>query len=188
MLEQIHFEKCYLVIPLPNSFYVEYSRFLSEIKKIIPDAKNEDPKWAHITLYYLGIQTDDLLKEIDDIVKPLSNMLLNTKIRISSIQHFEKENPYVLYLDIEDMGGLYDFNKLLCDKLGKYNFQEHPYTPHLTLSRLKDDSSKQLYIQNVEFFRNLTKNVNFEFTIDQLELRGMDPSENLEKKIFYTYR
>lgn len=188
MEQQIHYEKCYVGLPLPQEFLEKYKKILNAIKNVIPDAILEDYNWSHITIYFLGLQTDGLLLDISETIKPTIREIIGTKLKIKGLKHFEDNDPRVLYLDIEDLGGLNSYNGKLCNFLSKYNFQEHKFTPHLTLARLRDDNSKHLYRQNEHVLKEFTKDSDFEFSIDQIQIRGKDPQENLKKKILFSFK
>ena len=180
-------EKCYVGIRLPQSFRDDYLEIQAEIKHLIPGAELDDPDWAHVTLFYLGTQSDPHLTEISQTLSSNLKYLKPPEIKFLGIDFFVPQDPKVIFLKLDQTPSLMELNQKLVEILSEYNFPENSFVPHITIARTRDNDSIRLARINEDIIYKIGSNINFDTTINEIELRGRDPDKNYNRFIFQKF-
>ncbi len=108
--------------------------------------KWEPRKKLHVTLHFLGYLDDD---EIEKVKNVLSKIRFESfKAKLADYDFFpSKKQTRVVVFDIYSENKIESLQKMVGDKLCKYNFfkpEKRKYKAHLTFGRVKNISQKEI--------------------------------------------
>src|SRR5436189_4491765 len=95
------YTSCFLGIPLPQKYLKEFGRVSEDIRTIDSSIETVHPQTPHITIYYLNKQSQYVLEEINENIKPFNDILNKVTLTIGGFGYFTKDNPKVLFLDVK---------------------------------------------------------------------------------------
>lgn len=116
-----------------------------ELKKTNNILKFVDPNLAHLTLVFLGEQTEERVEEIKEVMAEIE--LPKMKFELKGIGVFPNQN-YIRVIWTEVVGDtviLEKIHKELVEKLNarKFKFDTKPLKPHVTIARVKAIKNKE---------------------------------------------
>lgn len=115
-------------------------------------AKNQRVKWVHpnnihLTLKFLGAISTGIIVDIVDALKLISVDVFPFRLTLTSPGAFPNtKTPRVLFVGIGgDTKNLIALQKLIDYQIGLLGFkpENRPFSPHLTLGRVRDNSTSQ---------------------------------------------
>jgi RNA 2',3'-cyclic 3'-phosphodiesterase len=112
---------------------LETSRFKKDINWVFPDE-------CHSTLVFIGEVPDESVKEICDLVDPITKVAKPFRMKLEGIRAFGK-SARVIWAAIKDGNKeLEQLHSRLTAVLGPagYYSEKKRYSPHITLARIKD--------------------------------------------------
>lgn len=173
------YESCFVGIPLPDERRQELEGLLRDIRQINPLLEASDLNASHITICYLGNQTESSLQEI---FKDLSEIDLPKGIEliVGGFGHFQQnDKPIVIFLNVQYPQALRDFYEAVTEVLAKYCDVNSnlPFHPHLTVVNLKSPQAQQSFAGSLSSLQPRLDEVNWEFKITEVVLYGIDPTE-----------
>ena len=136
--------RTFIGIEIENTVISEISQELSYLKNQFPNINWIRPENIHITLKYLGnVEPNDLRKVFSEIAKiGLSEAPFSLEIESTGVLP-DLRRPKVVYAGCgfggNELISLQNKIAKTCDTLG-YPFEKKPYTPHITLGRIKKPS------------------------------------------------
>jgi 2'-5' RNA ligase len=181
------FYNCFIGFPLSSEFKHELQIIQKKLHAYMPNAAILDPLEAHITLYYLGKQSEKDLEEISDILYEEQDIIKGEEFKISDLGIFYRqlnsENiPYVLYLKVAHTDRLITLREHLASHLDSYNKDDdRGFVPHLTLGRLKTTEAEIQFKEHSKMVENLLSTVDWQFKLKEVYIYG---KENLESSKF----
>ncbi len=134
--------RLFIAIEVPD----EVSNYLKQIQKEINE-KSTKPKTFHITLKFLGEITE---KEYKNIKENLSKIKFKPfKLKLNKIGFFPDERKIkVIWVGFKDNRELIKLQNQVENATKEYK-QDHPFSPHLTLARIKFVKDKRAFIESL---------------------------------------
>ncbi len=141
----------------------ELKNFIISMKK---EFSNEKFKWVdfknfHITLKFLGDTPENLIPQIDSVLKNIAKNFNKFDLQLKGIGIFKDiTNPKVLWIGLEDNKILTNLFNNIDKNLEFLGFkrENRKFSPHLTISRIKYLKNKKALLQKI--LNNCNKNWN----------------------------
>jgi 2'-5' RNA ligase len=189
--QQKYYENCFLGIPIPEEFEEKFKSLLRQVKDIDPnltpvDIDKLDP---HITIYYLDKQDETSLSQIAAIAESSKDLLKGTLLKIGKMGYFRKDNPFVIFLDVNSSKELTQYYQQMVTKLTKYfsSDKKQEFHPHMTVARMENETAQKSFRQNKSRLSEVLNNITWEFQIKELVVYGIDPADTSKShKRLYT--
>ncbi len=168
------YKASFIGIQFSKDLKEQFSKLLTELKELVPNLDTTNAKVPHITLAFLSEQSEENLIAIKEKIKA------NIKAGEVSIKGFGFFTNYnlVLYLNVNLSSELLDLQKDLSEQLKDYikETDQKPFVPHLTLGRIRDQRAIDEFfdLDKKEKVRQFLKNVQFDFTIENIAIYGVD--------------
>ncbi|MCB8964799.1 MAG: RNA 2',3'-cyclic phosphodiesterase [Bacteroidales bacterium] len=128
------------------------------LKAILPreSATWVNPGTTHITLLFLGETPINQIGRIGNILREMLTSFPAFNLTIKGIGTFGTPNPKVIWLGADYSKELMELKRLVDEALNPmgYSDRDKPYTPHLTLGRIKRLNNPNLLINELEANRN----------------------------------
>ena len=172
----------FLGIPLPQKYLKEFEQLLADIHSIDSSIETVRPQTPHITIYYLNKQSQYVLEEINDAIKPFSNILNKVALKIEGFNYFTKDNPKVLFLDVKYPKALINFKNKVSEVLGKYSAADNnlPFRPHMTIGRIKTIQGQQSFKENGNEILARLERIRWSFKVNEIILYGVNSTKLTE--------
>ena len=134
-------------------------------------------------MYYLGRQTSDELEIIMDRLNGLNFSENFSEITLHGFDYFTQKHPRTIYIKPEPKNELIKLNAILVKRIGEFNFQEKPFTPHLTIARIRDPETQYRFENNLNEIANLLNTLNWRFPLVEMKLCA---TNYMDEKKFWT--
>jgi len=161
----------------------EIAEFENKIKQTGAIVKLVEPKNIHITLKFLGDTDEELIEEIEEIMKKSVEGIPPFNIQLRSTGVFPNENYIkVVWIGIDNGDQIGAIAKDLDEKLSKIGFktENREFSAHLTIARVKSAKNKDQLLQIIEKFKE------FEFADIKVESIKLIKSELTQKGPIYS--
>jgi RNA 2',3'-cyclic 3'-phosphodiesterase len=134
--------RCFLAIDPPEEILQEIGRIQGRLQRLIGgDVRWVRPEAIHLTLKFFGDIPESAVADIAAVVEPTAAGAAPFSLEIGGTVVFpDQRRPRVLWLGMNgDVPRLLVFQQELERALGVIGFpeEERPFTPHLTLARIK---------------------------------------------------
>ena len=126
---------------------------ISQISQKLPDLRWVDPTGIHLTLAFLGELTDEQLVEAIYAAEEAAQKAIPFAYRLKGLGIFgSPHQPRVIWMGVEDLPSgkiqgspLQQVHRVLSKELELRGFEveKRPFSPHLTLARLKQPLSPE---------------------------------------------
>ncbi len=131
---------------------------LVEMQPVIKGARSVLPDNIHLTLAFLGNVDDSLLPKIVEALKSISLGSFDLALKASG--YFgSKRFPRTLWVGVDSSEGLDLLQKMVVKELDReeIEFEHRKFSPHLTISRLKNVSYEEIasYIVSQSLFTSM---------------------------------
>ena len=152
-----------------------------QVEAIKQSMANESMRWAecsglHLTLFFFGETSPVFIAEFDEFLQTLTSKMKPFDLFVKGLGFFGlKDNPKILYLDIEPnamLNLLQDKISFFAEKNG-FNVNIHDYTPHITLARIKSVRSIDDFLQTIKSYGD---KVSWQFKVDRVALYKSESS------------
>lgn len=176
------FSSYFIGIPLPQKYQQDFEDLQVDISQINPLFKTTYPKTPHITICYLGKQSQFALPSIAADVKKHLGILKGAKLRVGGFGYFGKNKPRVLFLDVQYPPQLHEFNKVISTSLSIYSAVDNnlPFHPHLTIAWVGAPKAQAVFKVSELELRSRLKKVSWTFDITEVVLYGVDSTKKPE--------
>lgn len=173
---------CFIGIPIPEKYQQNYNDLLEKITQINPLFKQPDLKIPHITVCYLGKQSQADLQKIAEKVKKSLKILKNVQLEIGGFGYFKGNDPKILFLDVDYPASLKEFNKVVTKSLSVYLTTEKtlPFIPHVTVAWVGDPEAQQAFKSDQAKLKVILDKVSWPFKITEVVLYGADSARQPE--------
>ena len=170
------YTSCFLGIPLPEQYQIEFEKLLMDIGKIYPDLETVYPETPHLTIYYLDRQSQLVLPEIVGTVAEYSSMLSGCSLKIGNLGFFRPGDPRVLFLKVKYPLALTNFNEVIATKLVNFTTEDDnlPFHPHMTVARMETEMAQLSFARNKSLLEKIMSQIYWNFPITELVLYGVD--------------
>lgn len=141
--KNITYRRLFIAIELEDSIKDHILSFQKELKNsVLGDVKWVERENFHLTIKFLGETPENLIDDIKSILDETSYYFEPFYISLEGFGAFPSlKSPRVLWIGIEEgLGGLEKVFDFIEKRLVKKGFkkEDRPFSPHLTLGRVKD--------------------------------------------------
>jgi 2'-5' RNA ligase len=138
--------RLFIAIDLPEEWKSALAQVESSIGWLGRGVKWVNPHSVHLTLRFLGEASDSLLPEIENSLKAACRESEPFSMRLKGTGVFPKaKRPRVYWVGIEAPDALMQLQARIEAEMQRIGFEaeDHEFTPHLTLARIKDPIGKE---------------------------------------------
>lgn len=147
--------RAFIAVDIPVSQKV--TNIINELKKIQINAKIVEIENMHLTLKFLGDTDENLIDEIEKIIKYSTKDMENFEITLKSMGVFPNQNYIkIAWIGVENAEPLKKIAGTIDDKLHKLGFKKEirPFSAHLTIARIKSAKNKEKLIQLINKYQD----------------------------------
>ena len=147
--------RSFIAVDIPEEVKKELALLINFFQKAEADIRWAKTENLHLTLKFLGEQTDQQIEKIKQSLEEIAVVQKSFQIRLSKLGGFPAiDHPRVLWVGVEQEGG-----DLLVDLVEKIEFamitlgfeqEEKSFSPHLTLGRIKSGKNLQKLVKIVK--------------------------------------
>ena len=130
----------------------------NEIKKTGANIKLVEPKNMHLTLKFLGDTNEELIDEIEKIIKESVEGIEPFNIQLKGTGVFPNPNYIkVIWIGIQNGEQIIAIAQKIDEKISKLGFkkEKRKFSPHLTIGRVKSAKNKDKLITVLEKYKDI---------------------------------
>lgn len=156
--------RSFIAIELDEEIKQTLASLIEKLKASGADVKWVKPENIHLTLKFLGHISKEKIDGIKRILDNAKDIFKPFRIILSDLGAFPKPSyPRVIWVGIKDGENnskkIYDFMEKGLEKIG-FQKEERPFSPHLTIGRVKSPKNRESLKSNIENLKNsLTKSL-----------------------------
>lgn len=157
--------------------------FEQEIKKTGADVKLVEPQNIHITVKFLGDVDENLIDEIEQIMKDSVKEIKSFTIQLKGTGVFPNQNYIrVIWIGIKEAQMIETISDSIDEKLSELGFKKEKrgFSSHLTIGRVKTAKNKQRLLEIIENY------VDVEFSRQEINSIKLKKSDLTSKGPIYT--
>jgi len=132
------------------------------------------PEGIHLTLKFLGNVSSQKISEITGVMEQASRGIRPFQLQLTEVGAFPNmRRPRVVWVGIKgEIDKLIGWQQRLDDGLVPLGFakEARPFTPHLTLARIRENCSREDNIRFGEMLGKAQVEVDYKFTVSSLNL------------------
>lgn len=150
--------RCFIAVEIPDAMKEAVHEIIAELKKTGADVKWVPAENIHITLKFLGNTEEGLVEAIKEGLSKKLTAYHPFYIKISGIGYFPaKRPPRVIWVGIEESGDLLSLYEAVESEVVRLGFipEERPFSPHLTIGRVKSARRTPQLLEKIEKIRQL---------------------------------
>jgi len=132
--------------------------FENKIKKTGAAVKLVDPESMHLTLKFLGDTDEDLINEIEKIIKESSQGIKPFKIKLEGTGVFPNKNYIkIIWIGVNDGEQIIPIAEKIDEEISNLGFkkEKRKFSAHLTIGRVKTAKNKDELIQIIEEYNEI---------------------------------
>ena len=148
--------RAFIAIDIPVSQNV--TECINELKKLQINAKIVETENMHLTLKFLGDTDENLIDEIEKIIKDTIINIQPFEIILKNLGIFPNQNYIkVVWIGVENTEPLKKIAETIDTKLNNLGFEKEkrPFSVHLTIARIKSAKNKEKLIQLINKYQNI---------------------------------
>lgn len=122
----------------------EVAHSLSLLRGGIPGARWIDPENYHLTLRFIGDVDDGIARDVTQMLGSVSRRAFD--ISLNGLDQFGGKKPRAVFASVAGNGALVELqadHERILQRLGLPP-EQRKFTPHITLARLRDSSSREV--------------------------------------------
>lgn len=130
--------RCFIAIPLPKKLQQQICRLQQDIRQAVPQLKPVPANNLHLTLHFLGEQTQDQLAKITSAMLSIAQNKNIFNVTVAGPDCFpDQQQAKILYLGFAPSTELAEIHQLLATALTALNMapDPRPWRPHITIGR-----------------------------------------------------
>lgn len=139
--------RTFVALEMNDALQSHLAGIIRQVAQALPGIRWVDPASIHLNLAFLGELTDEQLAEAIEATEMVAQQACPFSYRLSRFGTFgSPRNPRVIWMGIEEPTGSLAFvHRILNQQLLQRGFEvdTRPFSPHLTLARLKSPLSSQ---------------------------------------------
>ncbi len=167
--------RSFIAVELPEDIKKELKRVQTELALDgYSFVKSVSPEGIHLTLKFLGGVPANKIKDIVVVMEQASQGVKPFELQLQEIGAFPNfRRPRVLWVGIKgDVDKLIAWQQRLDNGLVPLGFakENRPFTPHLTLARVRETCSPADRLRLGEAVSNSQVQVDYKFTVNSLSL------------------
>ncbi len=179
-----YYDSCFIGIPIPTIYYNKLT-YISDITRNISDKISVvDFHTSHITLYYMGKQSEDILRHTKSIVKRHITLLRKNSLQATGMGYFNKRNPRVIYIDVLTQDMLHNFRQTISQRLTNLAPENNKkeFHPHITVGRIKGYEVQKEFKKNLDLLMDAYAKVYIDFIIEHVCIFGIDREAKVKQR------
>jgi RNA 2',3'-cyclic 3'-phosphodiesterase len=143
--------RTFIALALNEKLQRFLGEIISQVSQELPDLRWVDPNGIHLTLAFLGELSDEQLAEAIRASEEAAHKATPFEYRLKGLGIFgSPQQPRVIWMGVEDLPSgkvqgspLQHLHRVLSKELELRDFEveKRPFSPHLTLARLKQSLS-----------------------------------------------
>ncbi len=143
--------RTFIALELNEALQRFLGEIISQVSQALPDLRWVDPTGIHLTLAFLGKLSDEQLVEAIHASEEAAHKATTFEYRLKGLDIFgTPQQPRVIWMGVEDLPSgkvqgspLQQLHRVLSKELELRGFEveKRPFSPHLTLARLKQPLS-----------------------------------------------
>jgi 2'-5' RNA ligase len=148
--------RCFIAVTLPEETKKALGSVITEMKKAEADVKWVPAGNIHLTLKFLGNTDASRVPEITESLGKKLSHYNSFYITIAGVGCFPSEKrPRVIWVGIEDADILGDIQKEIDSVMVRFGYapEERPFSPHLTIGRVRSPKRVTELMNRFEDFR-----------------------------------
>lgn len=173
----------FIALEIPNDKGAQFQAIQTSLHTLIPQAKLTTSDKIHLTLAFIGEQSDLLINQLTDIIKRASFQIPPFEVTPAYIDGFPTiHNPSVLWVGVKgDIDKLFLMHERIKDGLTALNLpaDERRFIPHISVAKLnsqfKLDTALERKLEEI-MIRNFEP-----IQITSIKLFESIPTEGLHK-------
>ncbi len=146
--------RSFIAVDIPSSLRARIGLLQEELRETKADVRWTRPEGIHLTLKFLGPVTPEELEKISSAVAPVILGQGTFSLGVHGTGSFPSDrNPRVVWIGIrEGLDEITRLQKLVDDGAAAAGFppENRPFSPHLTLGRVRSPKGKPALIEAVE--------------------------------------
>jgi 2'-5' RNA ligase len=167
--------RSFIAVELPEEVRKGLKRIQTELAlEKYSFVKSVSPEGIHLTLKFLGNVSPTKIKDIVSVMEQSSQGVAPFSLQITEVGAFPNmRRPRVVWVGIKgELDKLIGWQKRLDDGLVPLRFEKEtrPFTPHLTLARLRETASNEDKLRFGEIVAGANIEVDYKFTVASLNL------------------
>jgi 2'-5' RNA ligase len=133
--------RIFLALELPDAIKNALRRRIERLARMIPEVHWVDPVSLHVTLAFLGEIDEVHIATVEQATRAVAGAHASVSLRLAGLGTFgSARSPRVIWMGLAgEKTQLLALQSALADALAENGFprEERPFSPHLTLARLK---------------------------------------------------
>ena len=150
--------RCFIAVTLPGPLKKAVGEVIRSLRESGADIKWVHDENLHLTLKFLGETEEARLDEIKGALFKKLSHYSPFYIKIGGVGYFPGgRNPRVIWVGIEEPGSLADIYTDVESVMVKFRYQreDRPFSPHLTIGRVRSPKTAGEAIKRLEEFRTV---------------------------------
>lgn len=150
--------RCFIAVEIPDAMKEAIHEITAGLKKTGADVKWVPAENIHVTMKFLGKTEEGLVDAIKEALSKKLSAYHPFYIKINGIGYFpEKRTPRVIWAGIEESDGLLSLYEAVESETAGLGFipEERPFSPHLTIGRVKSPRRMPQVLEKIENLRHL---------------------------------
>lgn len=140
MVDPHRLRRSFIAIPFPPPLLEQLTKLQQQLREQLPELKTPTAKNLHLTLHFLGDQTQEQLAEISLVMLSIGQRKNIFNVTLEGLGFFpNRRRPRILWLGVEPQLELKNLYQELANGLQKLGIatEQRPYRPHLTIGRFR---------------------------------------------------
>lgn len=133
----------FIALEIPKKNLTQFKNIQDELHSIIPEAKITDLDKIHLTMAFLGEQSDDLKDQLIQVIEDAVANISPFEVTPAYIDGFPNIHyPKILWVGVKgDIDKVLMIRERVKDSLANLNLpvDERRYIPHITIAKFKED-------------------------------------------------
>ncbi|MBM4332559.1 MAG: RNA 2',3'-cyclic phosphodiesterase [Deltaproteobacteria bacterium] len=146
--------RSFIAIEIPQPLKVKMEDLLKKLRRTEADVKWVRPASIHLTLKFLGSVPEEMLKKIALAISPVVASGEPFALHVQGLGCFpSSRNPRVIWLGInQGAEQVSSLQRAIEKQTAELSFppETRPFTPHLTIGRVRSPKSKNFLMQEIE--------------------------------------
>ncbi len=150
--------RCFIAVALPGPLKRAVGEVILKLKESGADIKWVPYENLHLTLKFLGATGEELIDEIKGALNKKLSHYAPFYIKIGGVGYFPGgRTPRVIWVGIEEPGSLADICADVENVMVKFGYprEERPFSPHLTIGRVRSPKRVAEVTRRLEGFRTV---------------------------------
>jgi len=142
---RLELTRTFIALEMNDTLQRHLAGVIRQVALVLPGIRWVDPSSIHLTLAFLGGLTDEQVAEAIQATEMVAQQAQSFSYRLSRLGTFGSPRyPRVIWMGVEEpSGSLVSMHRMLNQQLLQRGFEvdTRPFSPHLTLARLKSPLS-----------------------------------------------